>query len=787
MAKNEKRNAAEAASIDNSQRYTGASNGSRGMLQNVLDTIPVRVFWKDRNGVYLGCNQLFARDAGKRSPEEIVGKTDFDMGWREQAELYRRDDKEVITSGQPKIDFEEPQTTPAGDIIWLKTSKIPLHAADGSVYGVLGTYEDITERKKTELALQESEEKFRHLAENIQAVFWLKEGDELVYLSPAYEQIWGRSLKEFTRHDTFLDAVVPEDMDSVRAAFSEYLVTGEFNEQFRIRRPDGEIRWIHSRSFPFCIEEECSRSAGIAQDITERKRAEEALQESEQKFRAVFEGAAESIYLQDFKGRFLDVNRKGHELLGYTREELLRMSPLDLDEQVDMVQDRIQTILREGSLSFETILTRKDGTRLPAEVNSQLITYGEQPAILAVVRDITERKQTEKKLKNVANELEDRVRERTLELEQANQAKNKFLANMSHEIRTPLSGILGLAELSLDVSEPDVLHDNVEMIRSSALSLNTIINDLLDFSAIEAGRLNIRPLEFSIREELARLIDGFQEQAALKGLAFEFHIADEVPERVVTDPARVRQILINLLNNAIKFTLKGKITFIVQCPDPDHLTFSVADTGIGIPENRIKDIFQSFTQLEATVNKRFGGTGLGLAISKNLAELMGGSIEVKSKEGVGSVFKLLIPVEIPEEEETPHEAKPARSELRPLRILLAEDNPVNQLVMQRLLTKQGHSVHAASDGRQALEELKNSVFDLVLMDVQMPEVNGLDATRAIREGASGKNPVTIPIIALTAYAMKGDRERFMAAGMDGYVTKPVDVDELTRAIREVST
>jgi signal transduction histidine kinase/ActR/RegA family two-component response regulator len=393
--------------------------------------------------------------------------------------------------------------------------------------------------------------------------------------------------------------------------------------------------------------------------------------------------------------------------------------------------------------------------------------------------------EAKRELHKLNEELEERVRERTLEFEWANRAKSEFLANMSHEIRTPLSGILGMTELSmLTEGLPGEIHDNLEMILSSALSLNTIINDLFDFSAIEAGRLSIRPVEFSLRGELAKLTAGFDEQAALKGIAFDVSIHETVPDRVVTDPSRVRQILINLLNNAFKFTLEGSVSLEVRTPDSDHLSFAVADTGIGIPAARIGDLFISFSQLDDTVTKRFGGTGLGLAISKKLVELMAGTIEVKSKEGVGSVFTLNIPVELPEEG-TDHEVKPPLWSLHPLRILLAEDNPVNQLVIQKSLSKQGHSVSVVDDGRQVLETLKSSVFDLILMDIQMPEMNGLDATQAIRKGASGRNPVTIPIIALTAYAMKGDREKFLENGMDGYVTKPVDFGELARTINEV--
>jgi CheY-like chemotaxis protein/anti-sigma regulatory factor (Ser/Thr protein kinase) len=320
------------------------------------------------------------------------------------------------------------------------------------------------------------------------------------------------------------------------------------------------------------------------------------------------------------------------------------------------------------------------------------------------------------------------------------------------------------------------------LIRYSAQSLNTIINDILDFSAIEARRLTIAPVEFPLREEITRTSRMFEDQARIKGLSFATHIED-VPESIIADQSRLRQILINFLSNAFKFTLKGGVVLTVRQTEPDFLVFSVADSGIGIPKDQIERLFQSFTQLDDSMKKRFGGAGLGLAISKRIAELMGGTIQAESNEGVGSVFTLSVPVDIPKGGKTDHKAEPALSSERPLRILLAEDNPVNQLVIKAHLSKRGHVVQAVADGQQALEELKRADYDVVLMDIQMPEMDGIEATKRIRSGKNGR--ADIPIIALTAYAMKGDREKFLDNGMDGYVTKPVDFGELARTIAEV--
>ncbi|MFW6323790.1 MAG: ATP-binding protein, partial [Desulfovibrionales bacterium] len=526
---------------------------------------------------------------------------------------------------------------------------------------------------------------------------------------------------------------------------------------------------------------------GYTQDISARKTAEIRLQENEEKFRKTFRSSPDVMTLTTFReGRFLDVNQTFCEVTGYSREEALGRTAVELDIWVDSShRDLLISRLQErGRVKNQlTIFRTKSGEERHFLVSAERIEIGGVESIILGAKDISERVHMEDALKEAKELLEVKVKERTFELEKANNAKDTFLANMSHEMRTPLSGILGMAELSLDQHVPDEVHDNLEMIRYSAKALSTIIDDLLDFSAIQFQRLAIKSIEVLLRDELEKMLGGFEEQAKSKGLFFSVTIQDDVPRRIISDPDRVRQIIINFLNNAIKFTQKGGIHLDVRRTAPDHLAFSVSDTGIGFPPDRISDIFESFTQLDATITKRFGGTGLGLAVSKNLAELMGGTIEVESEEGKGSVFTLIIPVEVPQEMKRV-ELPPAfdLTELRPLRILLAEDNPVNQTVIRKFLTKQGHTTTVVVDGRQVLDELKNKEFDLVLMDVQMPEMDGIEATRNIRSGISGVNSAEIPVIALTAYAMKGDREKFLRAGMDGYVSKPVDFKELAKAI-----
>ncbi len=547
-----------------------------------------------------------------------------------------------------------------------------------------------------------------------------------------------------------------------------------------VRRPDHSAMWCAYEARP-----SASGWTLALFDISaerELQRSLEALRRSERDLESVLENIPSMVYLKDAESlRFVRVNRAGEEMLGLRREEMLGRNDHDFfrgSRRAEALAEMDRAALAHKGVTVDefSLPTPHRGRRVFVVKKVPLVDEdGVVRRLLGIAEDITARKQVEASLA-AARDVADA----------ASRAKSEFLANMSHEIRTPLHGVLGMAALLLDTPLSPAQREQLQTIHGSGLALVDIINDILDFSKIDAGKLSLEAIDFDPRVLVREATAVVALRAQEKGLVFTTQIAAAVPAAVRGDPVRLRQVLVNLLGNAVKFTASGSVTLSVGLTGADEeavgLRCEVRDTGVGIAAEAQTRVFESFTQSDSSTTRRFGGTGLGLAICRRLVTLMGGEIGLESAPGRGSEFWFTAKLAratapLPAAEATGASGSPgSRSQLRRARVLVAEDNLVNQRVATAMLAKLGQDVEVAQHGREAVERWRARPFDLVLMDCQMPEMDGFTATRAIRSEEVGGRRV--PIVAMTAFAMKGDRERCFAAGMDDYIAKPMPLAAL---------
>ena len=526
----------------------------------------------------------------------------------------------------------------------------------------------------------------------------------------------------------------------------------------------------------------------LRRESAEHKRTAQARAQSEKMYRLLAENARDVIWTMTPGGRFTYVSPSVIELRGYTPEEVMDQSVWEI-----LTSDsfrRIRTLIRGRSenqmyqaepLALE--LSCKDGSTVWTEVVTSAIrdSHGSLVSYLGVARNITERKQAEEKLKRYAAELEIAKQQ----AEAANQAKSEFLANMSHEIRTPLNAILGFAEiLEGRITDPS-RREYLRSIRSSGKSLLVLINDILDLSKVEAGKLELDYTSFSLRTLFQDMEQIFAPRFAEKNLMFRLEISPDLPPAVLLDEARLRQVLLNLIGNAIKFTEKGHILVsarsrsLQQTPPGIELSLSVEDTGIGIPENQRETVFGPFEQRKGQRHAEYGGTGLGLAISRRLVEMMGGTISVKTREGGGCIFDVVfkrVNIPLPAEPAEGASVSPDMKRLRfePATLLIADDMKINRKVIKGYLGKHGFRFLEASDGKEALEMATRHRPDVIFMDMKMPVISGYDAARRLKEA---EPTCHIPIIAVTALAMKETREHITGL-CDGYLARPFNKADL---------
>jgi PAS domain S-box-containing protein len=504
----------------------------------------------------------------------------------------------------------------------------------------------------------------------------------------------------------------------------------------------------------------------------------EALRESHERYRILVENSGDIVVHLDAEGKYVYISPSCRDILGLDPASFIGTSGLALIHPDDQTlaarmleQDRPHAVLR---------FPHAYGTwRWLDCVGQHFRTADGETGTVIISRDVTERREAEA-VQSQAKEA----------AEQANRAKGEFLANMSHEIRTPLNAIIGMTDVVLDGDVRGETRDQIAVVRRAGESLLSLINDILDFSKIEAGRLDLEAVEFEPRILLADLERTFAIDAERRGLRFEMRAATHVPDVLVGDPGRLRQVMVNLIGNALKFTREGSIAAEMRIEERRDdasfvIHFAIRDTGIGIPADKVPRVFEAFEQADGSTTRRYGGTGLGLAICAKLVGLMDGRLWVESTEGQGSTFHFTARLGQGSRRlgKATEEDAALQPEAHGLRILLAEDNAVNQRVARSMLERRGHEVVVVENGRRALDALDRDSFDLVLMDVQMPEMDGLAAASEIRVRET-RTGTRVPIVAMTARAMQGDRERCLAAGMDGYIAKPVRMRELLATVEE---
>ncbi len=639
---------------------------SEARLRGITDAAQDAIVMMDPNGAVSYWNPAAEKMLGYRY-DEAIGKHLHRLLVPERyVKSYEAAFPEFLATGRGKavgttLELQAKRSDGQEIIVDVSLSAIQLNEK----WHAVGIMRDITKRKEIERALERSEEKFRHLAENIQEVFWIADpcSRRPLYISPAFKEVWGRSCESaYDGQASWFDPVHPDDLPEARRLFAVEGTGKAAEAQYRIRTPDGREKWIHDRAFPVYDENgEMTRIVGIAQDITERKRYE---------------------------------------------AELIR-----------------------------------------------------------------------------AREMADA----------ANTAKTTFLAHMSHEIRTPMNGVIGMLQLMDETELTEVQRGYARLAHESSLFLLGILNDILDLSKIEAGKISLESVQFGLRSIVGKAASSLKVQADAKGLSLECNVEDGVPDDLEGDSQRLRQVLTNLVSNAIKFTHRGGVTVSVrleeQISNSAMLRFSVRDTGIGIRPDQANEIFKPFVQADSSTTRKYGGTGLGLAISKEIVELMGGRIGVDSKEGDGSDFWFTAAFAVSREKSRTEDAGngcpvqkcdiPQWSGPRKT-ILVADDDPTNRTVLQALLDRLGYSNTVVNNGAEAVEAVQQHEYDLILMDWQMPIMNGKQATRHIRQSKQSG----IPIVAVTASAMTRDRQDCIAAGANDYLLKPIDLYRLSSMLNK---
>ncbi len=764
-----------------------ALHGSEERFRNAFDYAGIGMALIGLDGKWLQVNRMVHRMLGYTAAE-LLERSFQDVTHPEDLNADLANVQDLLQGRRRHYQMEKRYIHRDGHVVHARLTVTLVHDPAGAPLHFISQIEDITARHLAEQALVASQRQlsdiFRSMAEGL--VLQDAHGRN-IECNAAAENILGLTraqLLSLTAYDARWDALNedgtpctgdqhPTSITRMTGRPCRGVITG-------VRKPDGELRWL-SVNTETILDENGYLQAVVASfaDVTDRKRAVEALSASEERMRLFAEHAPASVAMFDREMRYLvhsakwlkDYGLEGQSILGRSHYEVFP----EIGEHWKQVHQRCLAGATE--VSDADAFDRADGSRqwLSWRLQPWHTSSGDVGGIVMFTEDITARKELETSLAA--------ARDQALA---ASKLKSEFLANVSHEIRTPMNGVLGMADLLMDTPLTPDQQQMGRVIQSSARNLLTIIDDLLDFSKIEAGKLSLTTAEFNLGEQVDQALALMAPRMISGRVALESDLPDDLPERLCGDAGRLQQVLVNLLGNAVKFTEQGSVRICVR-PRPaaaaDRYAFRVEvhDTGIGITSEQRARLFQPFTQADGSMTRRYGGTGLGLAISRQLVELMGGRIGVESEAGRGSLFwfELELPFGGPSPTvPAPRSEHPAVPPASARRVLVAEDNEANQLVMKLLLGKIGVAFKIVGDGQAVISELSREDYALVLMDCQMPRLDGYEATRLIRAGAAGAERERVPIIALTAHAQARDREKCLEAGMDDYLAKPLRLEAL---------
>ncbi|MDB5272341.1 MAG: hypothetical protein JWO58_708 [Chitinophagaceae bacterium] len=757
---------------------------ARNMLQSILDNTTSVVFVKDIQHRYLLVNKEY-ENIFQVSLKDIYLKTDHAFRPKELAEEFIRNDKKVFERKESVT--HEQSFSINGKVLVQLVTKVPLYNDKGELNGLCGIATDITAQKEVQKLLEERDARFTKLFHSSPVAMSLSSVNPslLVEVNEDYEQLTGLTKSEVLgKNSTEIGILSVEDREDLRIAFEkqgflknyETVVTTKHGERKHVLISSTVID-IENK--PFVI--------NVYIDISIRKKFEQELIQTKNQLAEAMSIARMSSFQTDVINKTTAWSKEIYDLLempvgdGSKLYETY-MKAIHPDDYQMMLNrmEKTQTTNTSRSNVYRIITAKGNLRWVESRVVPQVNTEGRVVVVQGSIQDITERKLLELELRDAKETAEKSV-----------EAKEHFLSNMSHEIRTPMNAVLGFTELLIDTPLNPEQKDFVEAIQTSGKNLMSIINDILDYSKIEAGMMTMEEVSMSIRSIFSSLSVLFSQKKDDKKIKLHFETDSSIPENLSGDPTRLTQIIINLVSNAIKFTEKGYVhvsaTLIKKDNGIAQIKFMVEDTGIGISEEQLSAVFERFNQGSNDTTRKYGGTGLGLSIVKRLVELQGGEIHVESILGKGSTFVFTLPLkELNEEDvhlQAKHSVKDTNAFKLALHILLVEDNIINQKLAEKHLHNFGFTVDIAGNGKIAVEKLQQSTYDLVLMDMQMPEIDGYEAANIIRKNLK----LTVPIIAMTAHAMTGEKEKCLAIGMNDYISKPFKPAELYQKIIEQVT